>query len=102
MPIYEYQCDACGQVVERWQNFSDSPLTECAACGGSLHKIISTCAFHLKGSGWYVTDYAGKNPSAGAGEPSDGAKAASSAADAGDAKPADTAKPEAAPAPKLK
>ena len=66
MPIYEYQCAACGQVVERWQKISDSPLAECPGGGGSLHKIISSCAFHLKGSGWYVTDYAGKNAASGA------------------------------------
>jgi putative FmdB family regulatory protein len=99
MPIYEYQCDACGQVVERWQNISDAPLTGCAACGGSLHKIISSCAFHLKGSGWYVTDYAGKNPSAGAHDHADTVKAADSPADA---KATDTAKPEASPASKIK
>jgi putative FmdB family regulatory protein len=61
MPIYEYQCAACGQVVEKWQKFSEEPLTVCPQCGGSLEKLISSCAFHLKGSGWYVSDYAGKN-----------------------------------------
>jgi putative FmdB family regulatory protein len=60
MPIYEYQCAACGQVVERWQKFSEAPLTVCPQCGGSLEKLISSCSFHLKGSGWYVSDYAGK------------------------------------------
>jgi putative FmdB family regulatory protein len=65
MPIYEYQCAACGQVVERWQKVADPPLKECPVCGGSLHKIISSCAFHLKGSGWYVTDYAGKHAASG-------------------------------------
>lgn len=98
MPIYEYQCAACGQVVERWQKISEAPLTECAACGGSLHKLISSCAFHLKGSGWYVTDYAGKNAAAGASDNNDGAKAASSS----DSKPAETTKTEAPPAPKIK
>jgi len=99
MPIYEYQCAACGQVVERWQKISEAPLTECMACGGSLHKLISSCAFHLKGSGWYVTDYAGKNPASGASDNSDGAKAASSCSDS---KPAEAAKTEASPAPKIK
>ena len=41
-----------------WQKFSDSPLGECEICGGSVKKIISQNTFHLKGSGWYVTDYA--------------------------------------------
>jgi putative FmdB family regulatory protein len=98
MPIYEYQCAACGQVVERWQKISDSPLADCPGCGGSLHKIISSCAFHLKGSGWYVTDYAGKNAASGAGDNGDGAKANGSS----DAAPADAPKTEAAPASKIK
>jgi putative FmdB family regulatory protein len=57
MPIYEYQCVACGQVTEAWQKFSEEPLTTCPACGGALTKLISNCAFHLKGGGWYVSDY---------------------------------------------
>ena len=57
MPIYEYQCAACGKVTEAWQKFSEAPLTTCPACGGPLSKLISNCAFHLKGSGWYVSDY---------------------------------------------
>ena len=100
MPIYEYECAACGQVVERWQKFSDSPLADCPGCGGSLHKIISSCAFHLKGSGWYVTDYAGKNAASGAGDNGDGAKAAD--VGSSDAAPADAPKTEAAPASKIK
>ena len=100
MPIYEYQCAACGQVVERWQKISDSPLAECPACGGGLHKIISSCAFHLKGSGWYVTDYSGRNAASGPSDNGDGVKAADGA---GDAAPADTPKKtEAAPAAKIK
>jgi putative FmdB family regulatory protein len=59
MPIYEYQCAACGRVTEKWQKFSEAPLTVCPHCGGSLTKLISNCSFHLKGGGWYVTDYAG-------------------------------------------
>ena len=68
MPIYEYQCAACGQVVEKWQKISEAPLTTCPVCGGDMSKLISSCAFQLKGSGWYVTDYAGKKPSAQTGE----------------------------------
>ena len=102
MPIYEYQCAACGQVVERWQKISDSPLADCPACGGSLHKIISSCAFHLKGSGWYVTDYAGKNAASGSGDNGDGAKAGGNGVGGSDAAPADAPKTEAAPASKIK
>ncbi|MDM8522284.1 zinc ribbon domain-containing protein [Desulfococcaceae bacterium HSG8] len=61
MPIYEYECTGCGEIEEVMQKFSDSPLTTCRHCSGELHKLISHSAFHLKGSGWYVTDYAGKS-----------------------------------------
>jgi putative FmdB family regulatory protein len=61
MPIYEYQCAKCGAVEEALQRFSDKPLSKCKHCSGKLHKLISHSAFHLKGSGWYVTDYAGKS-----------------------------------------
>ncbi len=57
MPIYEYKCEKCGRVVEAFQKFSDDPLTSCE-CGGHLNKMMSLNSFHLKGSGWYVTDYA--------------------------------------------
>jgi putative FmdB family regulatory protein len=60
MPIYEYQCESCEKLVEKWQKFSDAPLETCPSCNGKMHKIISESSFHLKGSGWYVTDYAGK------------------------------------------
>ena len=61
MPIYEYKCSKCGHITEMWQRFSDSPLGECELCGGSVKKIISQNTFHLKGSGWYVTDYASRS-----------------------------------------
>ncbi|MFC1883374.1 FmdB family zinc ribbon protein [Thermodesulfobacteriota bacterium] len=61
MPIYEYECSKCGEVTEAWQKFSDNPLTQCERCHGELKKIISQNSFHLKGSGWYVTDYASKS-----------------------------------------
>lgn len=60
MPIYEYECEKCGRIIEVIQKFSDAPLTECE-CRGPLRKLVSHSSFHLKGSGWYVTDYKGKN-----------------------------------------
>ena len=60
MPIYEYECTKCGHHIEAWQKFSDPPLTECEQCHGKMKKLISQSTFHLKGSGWYVTDYASK------------------------------------------
>jgi len=58
MPIYEYECLSCHQVVEAVQKFSDAPLNKCAHCQGQLKKLISHTSFQLKGTGWYVTDYA--------------------------------------------
>jgi putative FmdB family regulatory protein len=66
MPIYEYECTHCRKVTEAVQRFSDSPLTDCSHCHGQLRKLISRSTFHLKGSGWYVTDYSGKNQSTSA------------------------------------
>ena len=59
MPVYEYQCTQCGQIEEAFQKISESPLETCSHCKGHLKKIISQSSFHLKGSGWYVTDYGG-------------------------------------------
>jgi len=61
MPIYEYKCTNCGRIEEVLQKFSDKPLTTCKYCSGKLQKIISQSTFHLKGTGWYVTDYANKS-----------------------------------------
>lgn len=61
MPIYEYECEQCHKVEEAWQKLSEPPLTTCRHCSGSLHKLVSQSTFHLKGSGWYVTDYNGKS-----------------------------------------
>jgi putative FmdB family regulatory protein len=61
MPIYEYECTKCGNIEEALQKFSDKPLTKCRNCSGKLHKLVSQSTFHLKGTGWYVTDYADKS-----------------------------------------
>src|SRR6266404_2850464 len=63
MPIYEYRCEKCGDQFEIIQKFSDRPLKSCPSCKGKLTKLISQAAFQLKGSGWYVTDYARKSES---------------------------------------
>lgn len=60
MPIYEYECKKCGLIFEHSQKISEPNLTQCKECDGEVQKIISQSSFHLKGSGWYVTDYAGK------------------------------------------
>ena len=64
MPIYEFECTKCGHQTEVWQKFSDKPLTKCNTCKGKMKKLISQSTFHLKGSGWYVTDYASNSSGA--------------------------------------
>lgn len=73
MPIYEYMCEACGAVEEVLQKISDRPKRKCSRCSGKVHKLISQSSFHLKGTGWYATDYAGKG-NAGAGKGNAGNK----------------------------
>lgn len=59
MPLYEYECDACGKRFERIQKFSDPPIEVCPNCGkGPVRKLLSSPAIQFKGTGWYVTDYA--------------------------------------------
>jgi putative FmdB family regulatory protein len=60
MPIYEYSCGKCGAHLEVMQKITDKPLARHPKCGGKLSKEWSQTSFQLKGSGWYVTDYAGK------------------------------------------
>lgn len=69
MPIYEYRCSACGFEREALQKMSDAPLVDCPQCGKpSLVKLISAAGFHLKGSGWYATDFKGSGSSKPAGK----------------------------------
>lgn len=90
MPIYEYRCSECGKEFEMIRKFSDRPLKKCIHCSGPVEKLISRSSFHLKGGGWYATDYAGKGKTCG--------KADKSSPDArGDDKPAK--KPECAGCP---
>ena len=58
MPLYEYECDACGHHFEVIRKFSDPPEEKCPKCGGGVRKLQSAPAFQFKGTGWYVTDYA--------------------------------------------
>jgi putative FmdB family regulatory protein len=59
MPIYEYQCQKCG-TFEATQRITDKPLSKCPTCKAKVKKLISNTSFQLKGTGWYVTDYARK------------------------------------------
>jgi putative FmdB family regulatory protein len=60
MPIYEYECTKCGHQAEVWQRITDQSITKCERCKGKVRKLISQSSFHLKGTGWYVTDYSSK------------------------------------------
>ena len=70
MPVYEYQCQSCGNQFELRQKFSDAPASECPTCKGEVKKLISSAAFALKGGGWYNEGYgAGKKSEAPAAAP---------------------------------
>src|SRR5689334_20478663 len=60
MPLYEYECKKCHHRFEKIQKFSDPLVKKCPECGGPVEQVISAPAVQFKGSGWYVTDYAGK------------------------------------------
>ncbi len=85
MPLYEYKCSSCGKTFEVIQKFADEPLTVHPECGGEVVRLFSAPAFHLKGTGWYATDYAKK---------SNGGSDSKSKSES-DSKPKDEAKPAA-------
>ena len=86
MPLYEYQCDDCGERFERIRKFSDPPLDEpCPKCGGHVRKLLSSPAIQFKGKGWYVTDYA----KSGSSETTKGESSSEAGGDAKKDKPAD-------------
>jgi len=72
VPIYEYQCSKCGEVFEAFQKITDEPLTQCKFCQAKVEKLISHSSFQLKGSGWYLTDYARRSSSSGMDVPKSG------------------------------
>ena len=67
MPIYVYRCGACGYQKEFLKRLSDAPLTDCPECGKrAFNKLVTAAGFHLKGTGWYATDFknSGAKPAA--------------------------------------
>ena len=94
MPIYEYRCEKCGDF-EQTQRISDPPLDRCPTCRRKVRRLISNTSFQLKGSGWYVTDYARAGKNAGKDAAKDGAK--DSAKDSGTSSSASDTKTESAP-----
>ncbi len=77
MPIYEYECGKCG-VFETSQRINDPALTKCPTCKRKVRRLISNTSFQLKGTGWYVTDYAGKKGGKDGGEAKSESKSESS------------------------
>jgi putative FmdB family regulatory protein len=59
MPIYEFECRKCKARSEVLQKLNDKPPVKCSKCGGRLERLTSAPAIQFKGTGWYVTDYAG-------------------------------------------
>jgi putative FmdB family regulatory protein len=94
MPIYEYACDDCKKTFEVLVGVRDGAVQECTYCSGrNIRKLISNCSFQLKGSGWYVTDYARKDAAASNGKKSpagDQSAAASSDSSSGSSETAAT------------
>jgi len=86
MPIYEYECLSCGKRTEVLQRMGEGPIAACPACGGEVKKMISSPAFQFKGTGWYVTDYAGKK-GAGGPDPKSGEKSEGKSEGKSDDKP---------------
>ena len=84
VPLYEYQCDACGCRFEVIQKFSDPSVESCKECGkGPVRRLLSSPAIQFKGTGWYITDYAqkGKSDTSTASAKSDTAKSDTASAD---------------------
>ncbi|MGC0775240.1 MAG: FmdB family zinc ribbon protein [Candidatus Acidiferrum sp.] len=68
MPLYEYKCLKCGRHTDKIEKVSGPHLKKCPHCGGKVESVITAPAIKFKGSGWYVTDYAGKSPDGGSKE----------------------------------
>jgi len=109
MPLYEYQCEACGKRFEVIRRFSDPPLETCTQCGaGPVQRLQSSPAIQFKGSGWYITDYSQKGKPPGGveagpekgkdGKGKDGEKAPAAASEGSDKKPSSSE--TSSPAPK--
>ena len=92
MPIYEFECRKCKAHLEVFQKMNDKPPVKCRKCGGRLEKLVSASAIQFKGSGWYVTDYAGNGRKAA--EKADKDSSASAEKGDKDSSASDEKKPE--------
>jgi len=89
VPTYQYACTACDERLEAVQTFTDAPLTECPACGGTLRKVFSAVGVVFKGSGFYKTD-SRDSKKAAAKAPAEGAAASTSSSDSGSGSKSDS------------
>jgi putative FmdB family regulatory protein len=74
VPLYEYACQKCGRHMDKIEPVSGPHLKKCPHCGGKVESVITAPAIKFKGSGWYVTDYAGKTASGESPDKSDSSK----------------------------
>jgi putative FmdB family regulatory protein len=83
MPLYEYQCQACGVRFEHRQHINDEPVKVCPECGGEVHRLIQPVGIIFKGSGFYVTDNRAKSSTAVPGNAKKPSKTPGEGTDAG-------------------
>lgn len=101
MPLYEYKCTKCGSKFEKIESVTASEIKKCPKCGARSERVLNAPAIQFKGTGWYVTDYAGKNSGAPAKEGGDSGETGS-AAKSGDKSPEKSAARESAKGPAKK
>jgi len=93
LPLYEYKCRKCGHRFEKIESMNASTTKKCPKCGSTAERLLAAPAIQFKGTGWYVTDYAGKNAAKNSGEAADGSSAESKKSEdskSGEAKSAET------------
>jgi putative FmdB family regulatory protein len=102
LPLYEYQCAKCGHRFEKIESHSASTTKKCPKCGAKAKRLASAPAIQFKGSGWYVTDYAGKRAAAPSGEAAGDGAATKAPEKTAESKPATSSKSESTASKKKK
>jgi putative FmdB family regulatory protein len=91
MPIYEYECQACGHRFEEWQKMSDDPIKVCPKCKKrKVEKLISQTSFQLKGGGWYSDLYASAKPGSSSSESGGSSSSSGSTSESSSSTPSST------------
>ena len=86
MPLYEYKCGKCAHTFEKIESYSAPETRKCPKCGAKAERVLAPPAIQFKGTGWYVTDYAGKSPA----KSSDGESKPSAKEETSTSKPAES------------